>query len=239
MKFHIVLYWALLLLLNIEYNDGRETSTSTRKPAYYLYMTPFPVRKPLNRSSTITISSSITPTYYKPNPGYDAYWTGGHWIFGTTTTAGARTTSTRTRILVCNKPCPIAYRNIGPVCAHRADSVDTTKAADIVQNNYKGRKPTDRFPDDKIKLHFKEFITYCHFLQAQCRDKIWNGHIWVFIHVGKCIEDEEIVLDIDSDKAVFDRKAKTLEKYVKHMNDMNSMYTKSKISKYVDFVPEQ
>ncbi|XP_047994381.1 uncharacterized protein LOC125232671 [Leguminivora glycinivorella] len=215
MKIPLLIYWALSWLLDLKYN----VVLSADRTPVYLYMTPFPRRKPLNRSSITPSSTPSTATYYNPNPGYDAYWTDGHWIFGTSTTRPSSTTSTRTRILVCRKPCPIEYRDMGRVCAHKAPFIDDRG---IVENN----GPASPFPSDKMKIHFNTFQTYCHFLQAQClleeRAKGWNDMIWVFIHFGECLDDEEVVLNLDNDKVVVDRKKKVMEQYNQTISNLTT-----------------
>ncbi|XP_061721416.1 uncharacterized protein LOC133528170 [Cydia pomonella] len=186
-------------------------------------------RKPMKMSASRVTSSPITPTYYNPNPGYDAYWTDGHWIFGTTTTKATSTTSTRTRILVCQKPCPIEYRNVDKVCAHKVSHIDQRST---ISPGY----AKDPVKTDNTYIHFKTFPTYCEFLHERCKTKIWNNMSWVFIHFGECLTDEEVNLNIDNDLVVLNRKKDVLTTYYnKTFKNIHSEYFKNKVIKSIGF----
>ncbi|XP_063628180.1 uncharacterized protein LOC134799671 [Cydia splendana] len=180
-------------------------------------------RKPKNISVTLDTSSPPTPSYYNPNPGYDAYWTDGHWIFGTTTTKPRVTTSTMTRMLVCKKPCPIEYRSVPKVCGHQVNLIRKG-----LNDNDLPVKEITAYTLDPMASNYRTFSSYCEFLAFQCKDKIWNNMGWVFIHFGDCVADEDVGGFIDNDKAIVDRKNRLLKAYKVSSQTIASEYFKNK-----------
>ncbi|XP_061728111.1 uncharacterized protein LOC133533166 [Cydia pomonella] len=175
----------------------------------------------------ITTVLTTTKVYYAPNPGLDAYWVGGEWVFGSTRTTATTLETSRQRIinadrmLVCGRPCARVYRKLtGNVCVHKLDNVYDPKYTGEWQQSKTLGLIDWRLGGvmDRNYDYLRTFDSYCHFLDAQCRSKLAHGSGFAFLHMGPCLRDEDAFPNLMWANDIKNRKRQFIHKYYKMLN---------------------
>ncbi|CAH1637531.1 unnamed protein product [Spodoptera littoralis] len=116
---------------------------------------------------------------YNPHKGYEPYWVGGEKVMSTTSPKPGTTTTVAP--LICGYDCNYIYQRIKEVCTVLVNRLIS------VQCWWCTGKPGYQLSKTYVTM------TYCDFLGIQCQEDKFSDDAIMFVNLGKCKKDDEMM----------------------------------------------